>query len=58
VVARFEESYYKKIEDVRMYKKYVLENNVIMMEFDRDGILQFINGKKENRYINQLIKIW
>jgi hypothetical protein len=46
------------MEDAKMYKKYVLDSNATMMEFNQLGILQFLSGKKENKYINQLMKIW
>lgn len=50
---------YKKIEEIRMYKKYVRETGVILLEFNRVGILQFISGNRDNNhYLNDLTRIW
>jgi len=58
LISQFEEVQYKKIEEIRMYKKHVRDNNTVMLEFNRIGILQFISGNKENQYLNHLTKIW
>lgn len=59
LISQFEEMQYKKIEEIRMYKKYVREANVILLEFNRVGILQFISGNKDNNHhLSDLTRIW
>ena len=41
-----------------MYKKYVRENDVIFLEFNRVGILLFISGNRDNQYLNDLNRVW
>lgn len=41
-----------------MYKKYVRENNVILLEFNRVGILLFISGNRDEPYLNDLSRVW
>jgi hypothetical protein len=41
-----------------MYTKYIRNNDVIMLEFNRVGILQFISGNFDNCYLNDLSRIW
>lgn len=41
-----------------MYQKYIRENTVIMLEFNRVGVLQFMSGNRDNCYLNDLTRIW
>lgn len=58
MASQFEEIYFKKIEELRIYKKYVRENDSILLEFNRIGILQFISGNIDNEHLNNLTTIW
>lgn len=56
--SEFEEKHYNKIEQIRMYKKYVRENLITFLEFDSNGVLCFMSGNPENETLNNLTKIW
>lgn len=41
-----------------MYQKYIRESTVIMLEFNRVGVLKFMSGNRDNSYLNDLTRIW
>ena len=44
--SQFEEDQYRMVEQIRMYKKYVRETGVTLLEFQKNGVLHFISGNK------------
>ena len=41
-----------------MYKKYVRDCGIILLEFDYNGKLRFISGRKDHVILNNLSTIW
>lgn len=41
-----------------MYKKYANENNLLMLEFNKQGKLIYCSGHKNSPILNELAEIW
>lgn len=55
---KFEETQYRLIEEIRMYKKYVSESCQILMEFNKNGKLVFCSSQKDSPIFHNLSAVW
>ena len=54
----YQQLQFQLLERIRMYKKYVCDNEKIFMEFDANAELTFVSRNFQHSYVMQLPQLW